>query len=214
MSAAGWKNCVTLLRLDLRCFYPGTVALSVLWLALAPLLFGIDNLDSAGAGYVLERYASVIGVFLFPRVLLPEQEENLREAVEAKAFPRGAVFLGRFALSAGLTGLLLGGFVGVLLLRGGSFSAWGHLSGALSTALALGALCLFTLAVSGNVVAGYFPPLVLYLLCLFLGPGRLGRLYLFGLSAGLSGGKGFLAAAALILTAAALAWQALQRKIR
>jgi ABC-type transport system involved in multi-copper enzyme maturation permease subunit len=214
MSVAYWKSACAALKTDALHFYPGAVGFSLLWLAMAPLLFGIRHLDAIGAAIVLERYAALIGLFLFPPVLAPEREPAIREVVEAKPLPRTILFLGRFALSTGLLVGLLGGFVLTLRLCGGSFPAGRHLLGAFATALLLGSLCLCTLAVSGQLVAAYLPPLVLYMLCLFLGARRMGILYLFGLSADMAGGKGLLIIMALALAALALAWQALYRKIR
>lgn len=214
MSAAGWKSACALVAADFRRFYPGAVALSILWLGLTPLLFGIANLDAGGAGHVLEQYAAIVGVFLLPMAFLPEQDQAVRETVEAKRFPRAAVFVGRLFLSAALILALLGILVLALRLLGGSFPVRSHLFGAFATAMLLGALCLFTLGATGNVVAGYLPPLLLYLLCLCLGPRRLGKLYLFGLSSGIPGGKGLLTAFALALTASAMLWRAIRQKIR
>jgi hypothetical protein len=214
MSAIYWKRACAALKTDACTFYPGAVGFSLLWLAMAPLLFGVRNLDAIGAAFVLERYAALIGLFLFPPVLAPEREPAIREVVESKALPRPLLFLGRFALSAGLLAVLLGGFVLILRLCGGNFPAGGHLVGTLATALLLGSLCLFSLSVSGQVVAAYLPPLVLYMLCLFGGARKVGILYLFGLSAGMAGGKDVLIIIALALAALALAWQVLHQKIR
>jgi hypothetical protein len=209
-----WKSACAALKTDALHFYPGAVGFSLLWLAMAPLLFGVRNLDASGAAFVLERYAALIGLFLLPPILAPEREPAIREVVETKALPRPLLFLGRLALSAGLLAGLLGGFVLTLRLCGGDFPAGGHLLGTFATAFLLGSLCLCTLAVSGQVVAAYLPPLVLYMLCLFWGARGMGIFYLFGLSAGIAGGKDVLMAVALTLVAIALAWQALYRKIR
>jgi hypothetical protein len=134
--------------------------------------------------------------------------------VETKALPRPLLFVGRFALSAGLIMALLGGFVLTLRLCGGSFPAVGHFLGVCATAFLLGSLCLLGLSVSGQVVVAYLPPLVLYLLCLFLGPRRMGMFFLFGLSANRTEGKGMLLIMALALAVLAAVWQAVYRKIR
>jgi hypothetical protein len=214
MSVVYWKSACAALKTDALRFYPGAAGFSLLWLALTPLLFGVRNLDAIGAAFVLERFAALIGLFLRPPVLRPERDPAIREVVETKALPRVLLLLGRFALSAGLLAGLLGGFVLTLRLCGGDFPAGEHLLGTFATALLLGSLCLCALAVSGQVVAAYLPPLVLFMLCLFLGARGMGSLYLFGLSAGVTGGKGVLMLLALTLTAIAFAWQVIHRKIR
>ena len=173
-----------------------------------PAVFEISSLDRKLAAQPLEMLLSLAGAILLTPVFLPEQDENIRDLVRSKRKSYLAVCALRAAYSAAVLALLIGGFT--LLMRScESAVTWEHFSGAFASAFFLGALGLLGAGVSGNVTVGYMTAMIYYIMNFSL-KDKLGSFYLFSISAGDGGGKLFLSAAAILLTAAAFGWKGLR----
>ena len=151
-------------------------------LCITPVIFGIDNLDSAASAFVLERFVSLTGIILLTPVFLPEQDKNIAEVAESKYTPMTGVYLIRFTLAAFSLLFLISGFITVMFLISCDFDLPAFIFGTFATAFFLGASGFVTYAVSDNIVAGYLLPLGYYVFNMFNTGEHLKNLYLFTLA--------------------------------
>ncbi len=177
----------------------GLLALGVA--LVAPLLFGMSQLDSSASALPLEMYLSLTGIILLTPVFQPEQDRSLHELVSSKWIARPLVYLIRTVYSF-LALAVLVGLTALAMRLNGCDVTISLLRGALATASFLGALGMLTSAVSGNTAVSYMVPLAYYIMNLG-GGSRLGAFYLFGMLRGVERGKSvlWLTGAALMLIA-------------
>ncbi len=173
--------------------------------ACTPVVFEVSSLNGTLAAQPLEMLLSLTGAILLTPIFLPEQDENIRDLIRSKHTNYLAVCALRIAYSVLFLAVLLGGFT--LLMRAcESAVTVEHFTGALASALFLGALGFFGAGISGNVTVGYMVAMIYYIANFTLKE-KLGNFYLFSMSNGAGEGKVFLLAAALLVIAAAFEWK-------
>ncbi|ASA23842.1 hypothetical protein [Paenibacillus donghaensis] len=198
-------------QLKLTLFINLLLAIAIV--LLAPVLFGIKNLDSMASSMVLERYVSLTGVILCTPLFLPEQDSGIKELIESKYTSLTGTYIIRLGLA--LTSLLgmIGCFIAIMQLNECQFAAGPYLFGTFATAVFLGALGFAAYALADNVVVGYMLPLGYYMLNTFA-PDKLSHFQLFTLSTGSLNDKYWLSAGAALLLIAGIAYRLILRRIR
>lgn len=189
---------------NLRHNFAPYFALCVLMLFLAPFFFGTANMDAKAAAVPLEMFVSLTGIVLLVPVFLPEQSEEIRGAVEAKATDQILVDAVRVGISLLAMLALAAAFVLYLKGNGCEVNVPAAIFGTFSGGLFLGALGLLACGLSNSATVGYMFPMVYYMLNLFLGSKSFGRLYLFSMESGSMAEKYALFAAGMGLTVATL----------
>lgn len=167
---------------------------------LAGLLYGTTALDALETAKPLEFFLCFTGAALLTPLFLPEQEKDIRDVVLSKKVNYGIVCMIRLLYNVIAMGLLVAAF-GLKLYLGECAVSWTHISGAVVTALFLGAVGLFAAGISGNVVIGFMAVILFYLANYGL-KGKLGVFYLFSMSSGQLGPKWWLLFGAILLIAA------------
>lgn len=166
-----------------RNFLPH-IALSILLLLIAPLIFGTANLDAKTAAIPLEMFISLTGILLLTPVFLPEQQKEIRELVESRYTSHNSVCLVRIVIAILTMLLLISSFILYMKLNGCKFEILSNIVCTFAGGLFLGALGLFSYGVSDNIATGYMIPMVYYILNMFGGSEHFGRLYLFSMTQG------------------------------
>ena len=172
--------------------------------ATVPIVFSLTALSAPLSAQPLEMYLSLTGVILFSPLFLPEQSEEIRDAVRVRRISYLTVCgLRLIYLCAAL--LLMYGVIAALLAAGECVFTAETLSGGIFTALFLGGIGLLGSAVSGNAVIGYMASMLYYVINYTLKT-RLGVFFLFGLSNETGVSKLWLLLGAAVLTAAAFGY--------
>lgn len=190
------------------------LALSVLLLFLAPIFFGIRDLDEAAAAIPLERFAALIGIVLLTPICTPEQDPEIRDLVETKNTSPTGIFLIRLIIAAGSVLLLIYGFTVIMSYYGSTFPLIQYVMGTFATAFFLGTLGLFCYVLFNQIAIGYMIPFGYYAFNMMSGSGNLGKFYLFSLSQGSFEEKYWLMASSALLIGSILMIKKVVRKTR
>ncbi len=171
-------------------------------LLVSPVVFGFSGLDERLAAIPLEIISPILGIILMTPVFMPEQNENIYDVVRSKKTSHTLVCFMRILLSAFITALLVGGLS--LYMRCSDSQVTARLfASALISALALGALGVFSSALGDSALIGYMVSASYLVMDMFL-HSKLKRFNLFTFSDGGTQINLWLAAAAAILITAAL----------
>lgn len=165
--------------------------------ALTPLIMGISSLDEINAARPVEMMLSLTGIMLLTPIFLPEQNENIRDLIRSKKTNYLNICVMRLAYSIIALALITGCFV---LFMGfyESEVTIKHFTGGFISALFLGTLGFFSAGLSGNTTVGYMVSMIYYIANFSL-KDKLGRLFLFSMSAGSFKEKYYLALASIML---------------
>ena len=193
----------SILKTNLRHQFPWAALSAAALLILTKLMFNINSLEGAAVAQPLEMLLVWIGPALLATVFLPEQNLEIRDVVRARQTGYLPICLLRL-LYSGLTVILLVLVFTGIMKAGESQVLPYHVWGSVCSALLLGALGLAGAGISGNAAGGLMVCMLYYLASYGLGR-RLGVFSLFSMSKGYMEGKGWQLAAAVALTAGALA---------
>ncbi len=172
-------------------------AIAVMIALLTPVVFSISSLDTKSAAQPIEMLLSLTGTVLLAPVFLPEQNENIRDLIRSKRTGYTQICIMRVIYSVITLAVIMCGFVLVMHYCESDVTIR-HFAGGFATALLLGSIGFFAAAVSGNTPVGYMASLMYYIANVGL-KGKLGKLYLFSMSAGSFEEKFWLLAAAAAL---------------
>lgn len=193
----------SILKTNLRHQFPWPALSAAALLILTKLMFNINSLEGAAVAQPLEMLLVWIGPALLATVFLPEQNLEIRDVVRARQIGYLPICLLRL-LYSGLTVILLVLVFTGIMKAGESQVLPYHVWGSVCSALLLGALGLAGAGISGNAAGGLMVCMLYYLASYGLGR-RLGVFSLFSMTKGYMEGKGWQLAAAVALTAGALA---------
>ena len=193
----------SILKTNLRHQFPWPALSAAALLILTKLMFNINSLEGAAVAQPLEMLLVWIGPALLATVFLPEQNLEIRDVVRARQTGYLPICLLRL-LYSGLTVIQLVLVFTGIMKAGESQVLPYHVWGSVCSALLLGALGLAGAGISGNAAGGLMVCMLYYLASYGLGR-RLGVFSLFSMSKGYMEGKGWQLAAAVALTAGALA---------
>lgn len=149
---------------------------------LTPVLFGTTGLDSKAAAVPLEMLISIIGIILIVPIFQPEQDNEIWDVIVSKYIDSIYVYLIRVAYS--ITGII------ILVLTFSLFmSVCGCeitielVGGTVADAMFLGAIGLFTSALTSNTPVSFMVPLLYYVLNLTM-KSKFGNFNLFAMMNG------------------------------
>ena len=200
-------------KVQVKLVFKNSLFLTILFLGLTPVIFGVKNLDSIAVAMVLERYISLIGILLLTPLFVPEQNENTSELVEARKVPMTRVYGVRLIMGSMFLLALICIAVGVLRLNNCRFPVIEFLFGTFITAFFLGNLGFIAFGFSKNIAVGYLIPLTYYILNYAMGK-KLGKGYLFSLAIGSMEEKYWLLGVTSIIILVVFGYEYVIRRIR
>lgn len=154
--------------------------LSAALILLAPVIFGLCELDRQLSALPLEMYLSLTGMFVLTPVFMPEQNTEIRDTVRSKRMDCTEVYLIRSSYSLLFMALIIGGFTLYMHHMNCDVDKWHFISG-YGAALFLGSVGFFVSGVSGNTVAGFMASSVVYIANFGMGK-KFGDLCIFTIS--------------------------------
>lgn len=208
MDSSCWIRC---LSINLRRNSLAHISAAIVLTLLVPVLFSISALPEPLAAQPLEMYLPLTGMVLLVPVILPEQDKAVRETVRSRRTGQLSIYIMRILYSAAVIVLLYTAVVLLMRYKESDIPLY-MIAGGAAGSLFTGALGFAAACTADNVIAGYMVSMFYYLLNYTAGS-RLGRFYLFSVTTGADISKWWLAAGALILTAAGLAVMKLTRRI-
>lgn len=208
MDSGCWIRC---LSINLRRNSLVHIAAAVLLTLLVPVLFSISALPESLAAQPLEMYLPLTGMVLLVPVILPEQDKAVRETVRSRRTEQLSIYIMRILYSAAVIAVLYTAVVLLMRYKESDIPLY-MIAGGTAGALFTGALGFAAACTADNAIAGYMVSMFYYMLNYTAGS-RLGRFYLFSVTTETDISKWWLAAGALILTAAGLAVMKLTRRI-
>ena len=198
-----------MLKLDLKHNVLRPFFLSVILLALVPLLAGTANLDQNSSAVPLEMFVALLGIVMLTPVFQPEQDRDISDLIFSKFMDPVRIWLARILCSLVILAVLISLFSGYMALRGCDITMR-LVSGTLADAIFLGSLGMAASALCNNTVTGYMIPLVYYAVNYGAG-NKLGNFYLFSMTAGSYSPKIWMLSAGLLSAAGALIIRRLRR---
>lgn len=187
--------------------------LSVGFLLLTPVIFGVNDLDARAAAVPLEYFVSLTGAVLLTPIFLPEQDEAVRDVVMARETGLTPIYLLRAATA--VLALLCISLSAVLMLWAGDCQVdLTFLSAVFANGIFLGGLGAFACSLCGNIAVGYMIPVLYYVLNFAGKPQQFGPFYLFSLSQGQTEGKWLLLFSGCMLLAAAIGLRHMRQKLQ
>lgn len=188
--------------------------LSLGFLLLTPVIFGVNDLDALAAAVPLEYFVSLTGPILLTPIFLPEQDEAVRDVAAARYTGLTPVYLLRAATS--LLALLCISLSAVLMLWAGNCKIDStSLLAVTANGVFLGGLGAFSYSLCRNIAVGYMLPVLYYVLNFAGNSQNFGPFFLFSISQGQRpGGKWALLITGFVLTAGSIAASHLRQKLR
>lgn len=166
-------------KVNLRHNFLPLLLLAVVIMILTPILFGTTGLDSKAAAVPLEMLISIIGIILLVPIFQPEQDEEIRDLVASKYVDSTYVHLIRVIYS--IIGIVLLVMVfSIFMIMSGCEITIELIGGTIADAMFLGAIGLFTSAVTSNAPVSFMIPLLYYVLNLTM-KSRFGNFNLFSM---------------------------------
>lgn len=199
-------------KANLRHNFVPLVLLSVVILALVPVLFGITGLDSRASAQPLEMLVSTIGMVLLVPIFQPEQNREIEDITASKYVNPIYVYLIRAVYSIlGIIVLVLA-FSGIMLICGCKIN-FDLILGTIADAVFLGSVGSLTAAVTNNLPMAFMLPFLYYLFNMSM-QSRLGNLNLFAMISGSYAPNAWLLGTGLLLLAAAVTLKRVLMKYR
>ncbi len=167
---------------NLRHFFllPFLTALGIF--LVTALVFNLSALSAREAAKPIEFFLSFAGVMLLTPVFYPEQNHELRDVISSKRTSYLVICVFRVVCSVAAAAVLVTLFV-CLLKWNESAVTDAHIYGGMATAVFLGSIGFFAAGITDNTPLGYMTAVLYYLLNYGM-KDRLGKFYLFSMSAG------------------------------
>lgn len=200
------------LKTQYRLALPLSLLPAAAFVLCTPLIVSLRNLDAAASAVAIENFFSLCGILLLTPLAQPEQDRRIRELAASKSLPALGILLLRFLAALAVLPLLCLGFCLAMRVGGSVFPFGRYFLATFATAFALGALGFATALASDNWVIGYIAPVCYYAINYGAGA-RLGKFYLFSLSAQSMAEKHVLLATGAALVLAAFLWRLAKEKL-
>lgn len=146
------------------------------------LVFNLSALTVKEAAKPVELFLCFTGVMLLTPVFYPEQNHDLRDVISSKKVSYLTVCALRVLYSVPVLALLVAVFVG-MMKQNESAVTGAHILGGIATAAFLGSIGFLVAGISDNTTLGYMAAMLYYLANYGL-KDKLGKFYLFSMSAG------------------------------
>ena len=174
------------------------------------LLFNVTGLKGNEAAKPIEFFLCWVGVMFLTPIFLPEQDRAIQDVICSKKTDYLKVCVIRVFYSVIATSVMIALFAGIMKISESEMDMR-YLFGGIATALFLGALGFAVSGLSGNTTAGYMA-VTLYYLANYGLKEKLGRFYLFSMSAGSFTEKWWLLAGAAVFIAVTFAVMKVRQK--
>ncbi|MPQ31871.1 ABC transporter permease [Clostridium estertheticum] len=161
-------------------------------------------MDFSMAAIICEQFTVMIGVVIIVPIFTPEENNNIKETVNAKAISSIFVYIIRILLSVILLVSLIALFVNILIYLGGTVTSGRLIMGTFVSALFLGGLGLFVASLTENISIGYMIPIVYFVLDIMTKGKYTKNLFLFSLMNNSFKEKYYLLVAAVVLIISSL----------
>lgn len=180
-----------------HAWLPFATALGVF--VLTATMFNLSALTAKEAARPIEFFLCFIGVMLFTPVFYPEQNHDLRDVVCSKKVSYLKVCALRLFYSFILLSVLEIVFVCIMKLNESAVTD-AHIFGGIATAAFLGSIGFFAAGITDNTTLGYMAAMMYYLASYGMKE-KLGKFFLFSMSAGNFEEKGWLFLGTAVLIA-------------
>lgn len=201
-----------ILQINLWLSHGVNMLLAFLFLALAPIIFSINDLTYSESARITEQYVSVIGIFLLTPIFRPESDHDIREVVESKYTWQIGIYLIRIGMAVITIILLTMGFIFCMKTNNSMVVLWDYIFATSCTALFLGSMGLLAYGISDQLILGYMIPLGYILLNMFTGKKYVKKFYLYSLMKESMEEKYWLLVGAILMILATLIYKCLLAK--
>lgn len=199
-------------RINLWLSHGLNMLLALLFLALSPMIFSLNNLNYEESARICEQYLSVIGIFLLTPIFRPESDPAIREVVSSKYTSQVGIYLTRIVMAVITIILYAIGFVLYLKVNDSMVVLWDYIIAAFATALFLGSMGLLAYGISDQLVLGYMVPVGYIMLNLFTANQYVKKFYLYSLMKGSMDEKYWLLAGASVMIVCVLIIKIIKKK--
>ena len=201
---------IKILGINLRhhALIPIATALGVF--VLTASLFNLSALTAKEAARPIEFFLCFTGVMLFTPIFYPEQNHDLRDVVCSRKISYLAVCALRLFYSVVLLVLLETVFVCIMKYNESAVTD-AHIFGGIATAVFLGAIGFCVAGITDNTTLGYMAAMMYYLASYGM-KGKLGKFFLFSMSAGNFEDKWWLFLGSVLLVISTFCVLTLRRK--
>lgn len=187
----------TIVSSNLKHNFPSACACTIGIFLFTLIFFNITALHGSEAAQPIEFLLCWNGVVLLAPIFLPEQSADIRDVICSKKVDYIQICYIRLLYSVIAVVFFEALFIG--MMRGCESDVGAtHLFGGITTALFLGALAFAVSGICENTTVGYMAAMLYYLLNYGL-KDKLGKFYLFSMSAGNFEDKEWLLAGAVVL---------------
>lgn len=186
-----------ILKINLKRNFLPHFLIALIIVLFTPVVFGISSLDSVRSAQPLEMLLSLTGTVILTPVFLPEQNENIRDLIRSKKTDYTGICIMRVIYSVITLALITGVFVFIMRLCESDVGIK-HFAGGFTTALFLGSLGFCTAGISKNISVGYMVSMIYYIANFAL-KDKLGRFFIFSMSAGSFTEKYYLLLSSLVI---------------
>lgn len=167
---------------NLKHNFPPACASAIGIFLLTPMLFSITALQGRDAAKPIEFLLCWVGIMLLAPIFLPEQNQDIRDVICSKKIDYITVCIIRVLYSVIAITIFVALFIGMMKVCESDVDGI-YLFGGIATALFLGAISFAASGLSGNTTVGYMAGMLYYLANYGL-KDKLGKFYLFSMSAG------------------------------
>jgi len=151
------------------------------------------------AARICEQFVAIIGVVILVPIFTTEEDENIKETINAKVISPIFVYIIRILISIILIVSIIALFVNTLIYLDGTFTSGRLIMGTVSSALFLGGLGLFVASLTQNVGIGYMISIVYFVFDMMTKGKYTKNLFLFSLMNNSIKEKYYLFVAAVVL---------------
>lgn len=177
----GLESLSKILSINLKRNFLPHFFIAIAITLLTPVVFGISSLEKNLAAQPLEMLLSLTGTVLLTPIFLPEQNECIRDVIRSKRTNYLTVCIIRVLYSIVFLAGIFGCFAAVMYFSESDITL-AHFTGGLASALFLGSVGFAAAGISSNTTVGYMVSVIYYIANFGL-KGKLGKLFLFSMSA-------------------------------
>lgn len=191
------QSLIKILNVNLKRNFLPHFAIALVIMIFTPVIFSISSLDYNTSARPVEMLLSLIGAVLMTPVFLPEQNENIRDLIRSKKTDYLTVCFIRIVYSVIAISVIMGIFITVMNFCECDVTIR-HFTGGFASALFLGSLGFLSAGLSRNTIIGYMIAFIYYI-ANFSMKDKLGKVFLFSMSAGSFDEKYWLIIASVIM---------------
>ncbi|HKL98283.1 MAG TPA: ABC transporter permease [Mobilitalea sp.] len=175
------------------------VFMSLMFLMIIPIFFGINDLERIDSLKILEQFVSIIGIILLTPIFRPEGNKDIREVIESKYTSQTAIYILRILMSVVTILLLIWCFSAWMEANRSVIIMWDYVMGTFATAMFLGSLGLLVYAISDQLILSYLCTGGYLIFNLFTGSRYVGKFYLYSMMRGSMEEKYWLLGASVLM---------------